>query len=405
MSHAKILRAVATALLLSVVAFRAGPSVAQTPPPPLLIEKLSNVNDSGKLLEGAPRAGLTDYLAVILKLDRSKLNGLDPKTDPGSLIDTGKVVLLLDGRPIYGLNDTRYRADTRALIFHLERTSENADGWQSLLDSPGLTPRGVAVALWPSKPQNGGPAPAMITAADNVQPTFDLYLMNWTSLSCGVVFVLIALVVVLAKARRSGVLKDSLLPQLAPKEQPYSLGRVQMAFWFVLIFASYVFLYILLWDHNTLTSQALMLMGISSATAVFAVAIDQNKDSPIGKVSETLRAMGINTYDDVVKLKQQADDPATPQATKLDCQTKLRTWRDLTGKYKSEGFYRDLVTDVNGPALHRLQVLVWTVALSVVFLIDVYRTLRMPEFSTTLLALMGVTSAGYLGFKYPEKQG
>jgi len=43
-------------------------------------------------------------------------------------------------------------------------------------------------------------------------------------------------------------------------------------------------------------------------------------------------------------------------------------------------------------------------ALGGVFLIDVYRTLAMPEFSVTLLALMGVTSAGYLGFKFPEKQ-
>jgi hypothetical protein len=34
----------------------------------------------------------------------------------------------------------------------------------------------------------------------------------------------------------------------------------------------------------------------------------------------------------------------------------------------------------------------------------VYRDLAMsPEFSTTLLALMGISSAGYIGFKLPEK--
>jgi len=40
----------------------------------------------------------------------------------------------------------------------------------------------------------------------------------------------------------------------------------------------------------------------------------------------------------------------------------------------------------------------------VVFIVAVYQDLAMPEFSNTLLALMGVTSAGYLGFKYPERQ-
>jgi hypothetical protein len=41
--------------------------------------------------------------------------------------------------------------------------------------------------------------------------------------------------------------------------------------------------------------------------------------------------------------------------------------------------------------------------LGLVFLIGVYRDLAMPEFGNTLLALMAISSAGYVGFKYPEK--
>jgi hypothetical protein len=42
--------------------------------------------------------------------------------------------------------------------------------------------------------------------------------------------------------------------------------------------------------------------------------------------------------------------------------------------------------------------------LGVVFIVGVYRDLAMPpDFSGTLLALMGISSAGYVGFKYQEK--
>lgn len=51
--------------------------------------------------------------------------------------------------------------------------------------------------------------------------------------------------------------RDGFLPQLEPRRQTYSLGRCQMAFWFVLIFVAFVFLYIVLWDYNTVSEQAL----------------------------------------------------------------------------------------------------------------------------------------------------
>jgi len=87
-----------------------------------------------------------------------------------------------------------------------------------------------------------------------------------------------------------------------------------------------------------------------------------------------------------------------------DRQNKLRLYDRTVGPFKSQGWYRDLTTDINGPALHRLQMFVWTLAIGGLFLIEVYKNLTMPPFSGTLLALMGVTSAGYIGFKYTEQQ-
>lgn len=59
---------------------------------------------------------------------------------------------------------------------------------------------------------------------------------------------------------------------------------------------------------------------------------------------------------------------------------------------------------MNGIALHRFQMVVWTIVLGVIFLLGVYRDLAMPKFSLTLLALMGISATTYLGFKIPERQ-
>jgi hypothetical protein len=48
-----------------------------------------------------------------------------------------------------------------------------------------------------------------------------------------------------------------------------------------------------------------------------------------------------------------------------------------------------------------LQIVVWTVVLSGVFLSSVIWDLTMPEFNATLLALMGISSGTYIGFKLP----
>ena len=86
----------------------------------------------------------------------------------------------------------------------------------------------------------------------------------------------------------------------------------------------------------------------------------------------------------------------------------------LTGKIKdlvkaaktlpSEGFFKDILSDDSGISFHRFQVAGWTVVLGIIFIASVYRVLAMPDFPTELLALMGISSGTYIGFKFPEKQ-
>jgi hypothetical protein len=68
----------------------------------------------------------------------------------------------------------------------------------------------------------------------------------------------------------------------------------------------------------------------------------------------------------------------------------------------SQGFLRDVLSDENGISLYRFQLFIWTLVLGVIFCASVYDGLAMPQFSTTLLGLMGISSGTYLGFKVPE---
>jgi hypothetical protein len=75
-----------------------------------------------------------------------------------------------------------------------------------------------------------------------------------------------------------------------------------------------------------------------------------------------------------------------------------------SGPRASAGFLRDLISDDRGVvALDRLQVMVWTLVLGGIFLSSVFAYLTMPEFSATMLALMGISSGTYIGFKLPWK--
>jgi hypothetical protein len=246
-----------------------------------------------------------------------------------------------------------------------------------------------------------------------------------TRLTIAIVVVIVAIAAIWLYGRRTTLLKDNLLPQIAPERQPYSLGRWQMAFWFVIIFNSFVAIYIARDDFNSLNPQALWLMGISAASGVSAVVVDVLKDSPADAANRGLRALGLQNYDDVERTRAeiaqrqallQANPPPAnaPQlAVEIsDRELLLAAYERVIRPFVSQGWYKDLTTDTNGAALHRVQTLVWTIALGVVFIATVIANLTtgvathliMPQFDTSLLLLLGISNAGYIGFKYPEPQ-
>jgi hypothetical protein len=332
-------------------------------------------------------------------------------------LDVKGYALYFNGAELTGLAATRFDPKKHALVFRLKRSDDNASVWAALLGSASTFHVPVRVSVGEKIAQEKNFRPTI--QGEDADSTFQLQVISGWRLSMATVVVLAVAGLVFGRARHSTTLRDNLLPQVEPIRQPYSLGRWQMAFWFTLIFASFMFLLFLLGDYNTISPQALALMGISGATALAAVAVDDYKDTPADAANRGLRALGLHSYADVVRVRQelidrQAELHANGSLTKrrilqlqaeiLDRQILLRTYDDAIQPFVTEGWFKDLTTDLNGSALHRLQVFCWTWVLGGVFIFGVYRDLAMPNFSATLLALMAISSAGYVGFKFPEAQ-
>ena len=65
----------------------------------------------------------------------------------------------------------------------------------------------------------------------------------------------------------------------------------------------------------------------------------------------------------------------------------------------------DFLSDDDGLSFHRFQMFAWTIVLLCIFVTSVFKTLTMPDFDSTLLALMGISGGTYVGFKLPKQQG
>jgi len=400
--------AVAVICVTASIALAQSPAAAVNPP-------LSAATTAANGLQIVALAESADTDSINGKLSHIRLNGKlwvvlnHPPPD-----STTKYTLFLNDEEIKGLDPpvvTSYRSQP-AVLFTLKRASLNDTFWRDLLGSPRSDHVNVMVSL--GRQSGAGSSDRIVGAPDSAR--FGLEVFTGLDLALATGVILLVLILVWGHARSRTTLRDNLLPQLAPSRQPYSLGRSQMAFWFTLVFTAFVVLFFLLQDTNVLTSQALLLMGISGTTAAAAVAVDVAKTSPADVANCALRALGLNTYEDVQRVQQEilvrqqqlaALPPTSQQRTQLQIEINdrtsiLRTYEVKTRSFVSQGWFKDVTTDINGPTVHRLQVVFWTAALGAIFLYSVYRNLAMPEFNGNLLMLMGISSAGYVGFKIQE---
>jgi hypothetical protein len=225
-------------------------------------------------------------------------------------------------------------------------------------------------------------------------------------------------------ARKSDLLRDG--PPIGGVRRPYSLGRAQMAWWFFLILIGYNFIWWVTEDRDTIPPSLLALMGISAATAIAADAIGSRGrvgrrtllDDEITSLDEAQQKIVVDMDDAARRAADPAAASSTTVAALLSALEKKRAELEalrarlvveragLTAIVPSKGLWSDLVTDERGAiSLDRFQIVAWSLVLGAVFLFTAVWELTMPEFNATLLALMGISSGTYIGFKLPSKSG
>jgi len=233
--------------------------------------------------------------------------------------------------------------ESGTLTFILDRDEKKKDLWSQFLYDPIFHPY-VTIRI---SCGIHGDKPLLRTPGANLSLHLNkIYVDSWTWIWF-VLLLCVAIVLVVA-ASHTDMLREG--PPIDGVRQPYSLPRTQMAWWFFLTLFSYVFIWVVTSDRDTITPSLLGLMGISAATALAGVAVVKKTPRP------------------------------------------------------SRGWWNDLVSDDQGVvALDHLQIIVWTLVLGGIFLTSVIWHLTMPEFSVTMLALMGISSGTYIGFKLPTK--
>jgi len=326
------------------------------------------------------------------------------------------IILFLDKRPLKDLTPyppTDLKDGILRFVLRQPRSDDTSpeakasrEVWTYLLGSPRWRPRPTAVSIGLA---DGSAIPSASTVDLVVIPQgpFFLWLAIFTVIS--IAFWVLAV--------RSNLLRAPAPTQDAGKRPPYSLGRTQAAWWFFIVLASYLFIGLVTVDFGTpITSTVLTLLGISAGTVVGAAFIDQSKNTPLATAEAAKAAQALQTQVSTLETQvaatktvvasMAAGAPAEAQM-KLDLATKTSDLEQkksalMKTRSQSEQFLLDILSDVNGVAFHRFQIVAWTLVLGIIFGHEVYKVLAMPTFDSSLLALMGISSGTYLGMKIPE---
>lgn len=312
-----------------------------------------------------------------------------------------EVALVLNGRVMRGIPSSGPDSSYHYLEFDLKRledeqseSKQNREEWNTLISDIRADHRlHIRVAAAGNPPYWGPEA----TVPFKILPG-----AGWTA---AVVLLLLTLLVgFLILAKKSDILRDS--PSMNGVKQTYSLARCQMAWWFFLVACSYCYIWLVLKNRDSLTPGVLILTGISAGTGLAAAVIDGGKRQQRDQLERERAAL---TERMAALPAAIAAAPTPAQVAQLTVEQQQKTIRlaEVESELaalpspvgRSEGFFLDTLRDETGISFHRFQMMAWTVILGFVFISSVWSNLTMPDFSATLLGLMGISSGTYVGFK------
>lgn len=282
------------------------------------------------------------------------------------------IVLFLNGLPLRQMPPESCNQYDGTVRYLLDRVPEgNDEEWHRLLGSPNGFVRKTRVSVGAN---DQFAYPTLVLA-------FPVKIIPRARFYSFVALLLFFTVLFIHLCRTTAIIRAPVHPAHAGS-RPFSLSRFQMAFWFFLVIAGYVFMWLITGELDTITDSVLALTGIGAGTALGAALIDA---SPAGSTRTTTVAASQTSDTETVTSVVAPIPPVPPEP--------------------SQGFLKDILSDAgDGISIHRFQMFAWTLILGLIFIGSVYKDLAMPEFNATLLGLMGISSGTYLGFKVPEKK-
>jgi len=404
-----------SALLLSISLAAAGSSTAQSPSPTATAGSVPTpAPTAAPALAVAPKVVKVEgnlELDDIIQVEVEHLNEWAAKND------ATKLVPYLDGLAIHGNYPAEVHASLDHLHFHLQSTAESRKVWIAILGEPHSTRKAVAFTVGLD---NQGPFDSVFDQEHPIWLTVISPVYGVVSL----VVVGITFILLIWLASKTNLVRDGGSCPVPGKLRPYNLGRVQMAFWFFLIYVSYVTIWLITNALDTITGSLLALMGISAGTALSEAMIDSGKLTANADQMQTLTAEKQSLEQTIPDVQTQMDTLNAKDSLSVEdagnrdlLNTQIQKYRARLVQINeqidtltppadagvSKGFLRDILSDRSGYSFHRFQIFAWTIVLGIIFISSVYNSLAMPEFSATLLGLMGLSSGTYIGFKFPEK--
>lgn len=252
--------------------------------------------------------------------------------------------LFIDGREVDGAQLVRDDLSTTGdglLEFFVMRAASTEQVWGDLVAlHRSFTERlSVSVGL-----------PGQIPLPSDRLITVVLARRAWFVGVLAIILTLLGTLIVLAA--RTDLLRDAGTRTWSDDRPPsWSLSRLTMAAWTISVLAGWLVLYVFRHTMDTIPDALVSLTGLSAGTTLTASAIEH---------------------------------------------------RETRAARPTSGIVKDLLVVDGGMSFHRFQLLAWNVVALVVLWRQILMFFQMPAYPTSVLLLMGISSASYLGGKYTE---
>ncbi len=324
-------------------------------------------------MDGKKSAGLNDGIVVKVSHLGQMLKESNGK----------QIILYVDWLPLIDCKAFAVDTNRNELRFYLERTDSAKDEWNSILGQPYSLTKHVTISV-------GTIGGSPIFCGKN---NFELVIIRGWQFWVFIVYFIILIAAIYILFKKTNLLRDAFPPNTSDDikktiKTPYSLSRSQILFWTVLVLVSYVFIWLATGDVNTITGSTLILLAISSATALSAHVIDSSASTQ-NAAAPAQNAIAPSGVPAALPIANNPAPGTQPNAT--------ANIEPSTGK-----FWKDILGAKSDDSIHRLQIVAWTIVLGIIFISEVWAYMEMPQFNAALLTLMGISSGTYIGIKSKE---